>query len=86
MAITAAEALAKFAEPNLSEEYIIPTMTDEEVFPHVATEVALKAIEEGIARRIMSRDEIYKECENLIRGTQEKIKKLMELGFIGSPP
>ncbi len=86
MAITAAEALAKFAEPNLSEEYIIPTMTDESVFPHVATEVALKAIEEGIARRIMSRDEIYKECEFLISGTQEKIEKLIEMGFISKPP
>lgn len=86
MAIKAAEALAKFAEPNLSEDYIIPRMTDEDVFPHVATEVALKAIEQGIARKVMSRDEIYRECEELIRGTQEKLKKLMELGFIPQPP
>ncbi len=86
MTIEAAKALAKFAEPNLSEDYIVPRMTESDVFPEVATAVALKAIEQGVARLKMSRDEIYRECKELIENTQEKIRKLMELGFIKQPP
>jgi malate dehydrogenase (oxaloacetate-decarboxylating) len=86
MTIEAAKALARFAEQNLSEDYIVPRMTDSDVFPEVATAVALKAIEQGVARLKMSRDEIYRECRELIESAQEKIRKLMELGFIKQPP
>ncbi|ADB58892.1 NAD(P)-dependent malic enzyme [Archaeoglobus profundus] len=86
MTIEAAKALAKFAEPKLSEDYIVPRMTESDVFPEVATAVALKAIEQGVARLKMSRDEIYRECKELIESAQEKIRKLMELGFIKQPP
>jgi len=87
MTIEAAKTLAKFAEENgLSEDYIIPTMTESEVFPEVATAVALKAIEQGVARIRLSRDEIYRECKEIIDKTQKKLAKLMELGFIENPP
>ncbi len=87
MCIAAAKALADYAERRgLSEDYIIPKMTESDVFPEVATAVAMKAIELGLARRQMSEEEIYDECRNMISRNQEKIRKLMELGFISPPP
>ncbi len=87
MCIAAAKALARFAEKNgINEDYIIPKMTESEVYPEVATEVAVKAIELGLARLKLSRDEIYKIIDEMIIKTQEKIKKLLELGFIPPPP
>ncbi len=87
MTIEAAKTLARFAEERgLSEDHIIPTMTESEVFPEIATAVALKAIEQGVARIKMDEDEIREEVSEIIRTTQEKLKKLMELGFIPEPP
>ncbi len=87
MTIEAAKTLASFAErKGLSEDYIIPNMTESEVFPEVATAVAVKAIEQGVARIKMSKDEIYEEARKLIASTQEKLRNLMELGFIPNPP
>ncbi|MBE0479233.1 NADP-dependent malic enzyme, partial [Candidatus Aerophobetes bacterium] len=51
MCIAAAKELAKCAEDKgLSEEYIVPTMDEWEVFPREAVSVGMKAIEQGIAR------------------------------------
>jgi len=82
MCIAAAYALARFAENRLSEDYIIPKMTEIHVFPEVATEVGMKAIELGYARLRIGRDELYENVSRMIFRTHEKIKKLMELGFI----
>ena len=82
MCIAAAYALARFAENRLSEDYIIPKMTEIHVFPEVATEVGIKAIELGYARLRIGRDELYENVSRMIFRTHEKIKKLMELGFI----
>lgn len=87
MCIVAAKALAAYAErKGINEEYIIPKMTEGDAFPEVATAVALKAIEQGLARLELSEKEIYEECKQIIQLTQEKIKKLQELGFIPPPP
>ncbi|MEM2346167.1 MAG: malic enzyme-like NAD(P)-binding protein, partial [Archaeoglobaceae archaeon] len=82
MCISAAKALARFAEDKLSEDYIIPKMTEIEVFPEVATTVGLKAIELGFARLKMRAEELYENIRDMILSTHEKVKKLMELGFI----
>lgn len=82
MCLSAAYALASFAENRLDEDYIIPKMTEIHVFPQVATEVGLKAMELGYARIKMSAEELNENVMRLIFGTQEKFKKLMELGFI----
>jgi malate dehydrogenase (oxaloacetate-decarboxylating) len=87
MCIAAAKALASYAEDKgLSEEYIIPSMTEKDVFPEVATAVAMKAIEQKVARLVMSEEEVYEFAELKISSTQRKIKKLMEIGFIQQPP
>lgn len=82
MCITAAYTLARLAESRLSEDYIIPRMTEIYAFPEVATAVGMKAIDLGLARRFFTPDELYEHASRLIFGTHEKVKKLMELGFI----
>jgi len=87
MCIAAAEALAVYAErKGISEDYIIPKMTESDVFPEVATAVALKAIEQGLARLELGEEEIYEKAKEMITSTQKKIRILQELGFISPPP
>ncbi|MET1124478.1 MAG: NADP-dependent malic enzyme [Archaeoglobaceae archaeon] len=87
MCIAAAKALAAYAErKGLSEDYIIPKMTDSDVYPEVATAVALKAVEQGVARLKLSEEEIYEEVSRIIGETRAKLRLLMEVGFISPPP
>ncbi len=87
MCIAAAKALAAFAErKGIHEDYIIPKMTESDVFPEVATAVAMKAIEQGLARLQLSEEEVYERSKEIILKTQEKIRILLELGFISPPP
>ncbi|MEO0101740.1 MAG: NADP-dependent malic enzyme [candidate division WOR-3 bacterium] len=86
MCIAAALELAKVAEDRgLREDYLIPTMDDWEVFPREACAVGMKAIEQGVARKIMSRDELYKKAEATIKEAREEIQFLMKKGFIPKP-
>ena len=83
MCIAAAEELAKCAEDKgLSDNYIVPTMAEWEVFPREATAVAMKGIEQGVARIAMTRDEIYKNAAKIIKRARGATKMLMEKGFI----
>lgn len=87
MCIAAAEELAGCAPDNgMNPEKILPTMDMWEVFPRVATATALKAIEEGVARLNLSREEIYRKAESTIRQVQEQTRYLMDKGFIPCPP
>ncbi|MEA3356700.1 MAG: NADP-dependent malic enzyme [Candidatus Bipolaricaulota bacterium] len=87
MAIAAAQAIAETAEKKgLHNEYIVPTMMETEVFINEAVAVGLKAIEQGIARRPLSEDELRAEAETKIRRAQQETKILMEAGHIASPP
>ena len=83
MCIAAAMELANTAEDNgLKEDYIIPTMEEWEVFPREAAAVGMKAIEQGIAKKVMSRDELYTTAEAIIRDAREAVKILMREGVI----
>ena len=83
MCIAAARELAKTAEDKgLSEDYIIPTMDEWEVFPREAAAVGSKAVEQGIAQKIMTRQELYETAETIIKKAREETKLLMEEGFI----
>ncbi|MFQ6128921.1 MAG: NADP-dependent malic enzyme [Thermoplasmata archaeon] len=87
MCIAAAYELAKTAEDNgIHEEYIIPTMDEWEVFPREATAVAMKAIEQGVARKRLSRQEIFETAEFIIRRAREQTKTLMDKEFIPPAP
>ncbi len=87
MCIAAAEELAACApDGGTNPEKILPTMDMWEVFPRVATATAMKAIEEGVARIELSRDEIYKKAEATIKRAQDQTKVSMEKGFIPEAP
>ena len=87
MAIAAAHAIAKTAEEvGLSETYIVPTMMETEVFVNEAVAVGLKAIEQGIARRILTADELRAEATSKILHAQAETKTLMDAGIIAPAP
>jgi malate dehydrogenase (oxaloacetate-decarboxylating) len=86
MCIAAAMELAKTAEDKgLSEDYIIPSMDEWEVFPREAAAVGTKAIEQGIAEKSLTREELYKTAESIISKARRETKMLMEEGFIPDP-
>ncbi len=87
MCIAAAEELAACApDGGTNPDKILPTMDMREIFPRVATATALKAIEEGVAKVKLSRDEIYKNAEAVICRSQSLTKTMMEERFILPPP
>lgn len=67
MCIAAAESLAKYAEKKgLSEDYIIPTMDEPQVYIEEAVAVGLMAIKQGIARVKLTEKELRKSAEEKI--------------------
>jgi malate dehydrogenase (oxaloacetate-decarboxylating) len=59
-------------------------MEEWEVFVNEAVAVAKKAIEQGVARRILSESELETQAERMIRRAREEVKILMKSGLI--PP
>ena len=87
MAITAAHSLAAFAERRgLSPTYIIPTMDEAAVFPQEASDVAMQAIQDGVARVLLSKEEVYKRAEADITYSRKLMDTLMAAGFVRQPP
>ena len=87
MCIAAARELAAVAEEKgLSEEYIVPTMEEVEVFAREAAAVALKAMEQGLARVKRTRAELIDHATQIIRRAQRQVGFAMSKGFIKPPP
>lgn len=87
MAIAAAHSLADYAEKRgINPENIVPNMDEAGVFPEEAADVAMQAIKDGVARIIMTRDEVLSKAAADIKGSRDMITHLTETGFIKSPP
>jgi malate dehydrogenase (oxaloacetate-decarboxylating) len=87
MAIAAAYSIAKTAEDKgLHEEYIVPTMMETDVFINEAVAVGMKAIEQGLARRVLTEDQLRHEAETKIRRAQAETDALMKAGIIAPAP
>ena len=83
MCIAAAKEIAKCAEEKgITEDYIIPSMSEWEVFPREAVAVAMKAQEQGVARLKLTRQEIYERAEYMIKRSRELTDSMMKTGFI----
>ncbi|MHA1488195.1 MAG: malic enzyme-like NAD(P)-binding protein, partial [Promethearchaeota archaeon] len=85
MCIAAANELANLTEViygTLKEDQILPTMEHKEIFINEAVAVGLKAIEQGIARVKLSKDELFTSAEKIINNSQTSTKLLMEKGLI----
>lgn len=87
MAIAASHAIAETAQAKgIHDEYIVPTMMETDVFVNEAVAVGLKAIEQGIARRSLTVDQLRREAEEKIHHAQQETKILMNAGHIAPPP
>jgi len=86
MCIAAARELAKVAQDHgISEDYIIPNMDQWEVFPREAVAVGMKAIEQGVARKILSAEEQFKMADEIIKKARAEVQWMMKEGFIIDP-
>ncbi len=87
MAVAAAVELAKYAEENggVSEERILPTMEEWEVYPRVAAAIAVRAVEEGVARRTTTYKEELERAREIIGNARKKVDVLFERGLIPPP-
>jgi malate dehydrogenase (oxaloacetate-decarboxylating) len=83
MCIASARELAKCAEDKgLREDYLLPTMDEREVFPRQAVAVALKAIEQKVARITLNKDQLFEKASAIINRAREETKVLMDSGVI----
>jgi len=87
MAVAAAYELARFAEENggISENRILPTMEEWEAYPRVAAAIAVKAVEEGVARRTTTYREELERAREIIGTVRQKIDALIDRGLISMP-
>lgn len=86
MCVAAAEALAGMAaEKGLNPRYILPTMDEWEVFPREAAAVAVKAVEEGVARKPMTYEEELANASEIIRRSRNLTQSMMTERFIIDP-
>jgi malate dehydrogenase (oxaloacetate-decarboxylating) len=87
MCIAAAHELATYVqEKGMNENNIVPTMADWEVFIREAVAVGLKAIEQGVAKNIMSREELTQQAKKIISESRQTLDVLTKSGLIRQPP
>ncbi|MDR0758973.1 MAG: NADP-dependent malic enzyme [Treponema sp.] len=87
MAIRCAHSIAEFSEKRgLSEDNIIATMEESEVFAQEAADVAQQAILEGVARVVLSWEEVYTRAKADIAAARALVEDMKKLGHIKEPP
>ncbi len=83
MTVEAAKAVAEYQQNRgLDEFHILPTMDDLDVYVEEAVRVGLKAVEQGIARKILQEDELRAKAESAINRTQKIAEILMKKKII----
>lgn len=82
--IEAAKELARYTESEgtLSEQHILPTMMDWEIFPLVASAVGEKCVNMGIARLKMSRKQIRTRAQEVIDKSKDMINSVQKSNLI----
>src|SRR5256712_379532 len=87
MCIAAAREIAKVAEEKgLSEDRIIPSMSDWEVFPREAAGVGGEAGRQGLARLRPTWTELYERARSIIGHARKSTELLMRKGLIKPLP
>jgi malate dehydrogenase (oxaloacetate-decarboxylating) len=87
MVIAAARELANFARnKGLTKTNIIPTMLDWDAFPSVAAVIGEQAQREGLARKNLSRSELFEEARRIIQHSRNLSSVLIEKGIIAPVP
>lgn len=88
MCVTAAQTIADLGLVNgkVDPQNMLPNMDNVDVFIQQAVNVGLKAIELGIARKILTKEELLAKAEAEIYRSRKIAQTLMEQGFIAPPP
>jgi len=87
MCIEAAKELARFQEEKgLDDEHILPGMDDWEVPAYIAAAVGAKAVEEGVAKLAVGREDLLHNARELIARSRKATKLAMEHGIIEPAP
>ena len=87
MAITAAKAIADFAEDRgIDVNNIVPTMEELDLFPRVAADVAIQAEKDGVARSPKSWQAVYDITQKDINDTKLLFDSMQSSGLIEQPP
>ncbi|NLM45353.1 MAG: NADP-dependent malic enzyme [Firmicutes bacterium] len=87
MCVTAAYTIADLGvEIGMGPDNLLPTMDNVEVFIRQAVDVGMKAIELGIAKKVMTKAELRAKAEAAIYRARNVTKMLMEQNFIPAPP
>jgi malate dehydrogenase (oxaloacetate-decarboxylating) len=83
MAIAASRSLAGYAERRgITPENIVPNMTEPDLFCHEAAAVGVQAVKDGVARRIMDRDEIFQRTRQDIEASRKAYEMMIRDGLI----
>ena len=83
MCIEAAVELSKCIKDfRLTPDRILPTMDDWELYPRVASSVGLKAIEQKVAQKTLSRQELYNSAKKIISRSRSITQTMMKKGLI----
>ncbi|GAB6947378.1 NADP-dependent malic enzyme [Vulcanisaeta sp. JCM 16161] len=82
MIIAAAQEIANFVGDKLSEDKILPTMEEWDFYPRVAAAVAVKASEQGVARRSLTWKDEYNMAKEIIANARLMIETLYGKGLI----
>lgn len=86
MCFAAAQAMANHVGDRLAPDFILPNMDDWEVFPKEAASVAMKAIEQGLARIETTYEQEFKRASQIIKRSRDMTQCMMKEGFIAEPP
>lgn len=87
MAIAAAYSMARTAEKRgIDPDNIVPLMSEWEVFPAEARDVAMQAIKDGVARIKITEQEAFQKAEKDIKEARALVDHLMEAEYIKKPP
>ena len=87
MAICAAHSIADYAaNKGITPERIMPNMLDDELFPHVAADVAMQAIKDGVARVNRTWEEVFSIAKQDIENAKKSIQLLQQEGLIKAFP
>jgi malate dehydrogenase (oxaloacetate-decarboxylating) len=87
MAIAASQTLAEMAEEHgLADDYILPRMDEWEIYPRQAAAVAVKAVEQDVARFAVSYEEEFERALTIITAARSMTDALQRQGFIQERP
>ena len=85
--LAAARELARgAARKGVGPQHILPTMEEQEVFPHVAAAVAEAAVVAGVARRKLGREEFLERARLLMARPARLVRALARSGLTAKMP